>query len=102
MAIVAWGQTIERTLGDNPTQLPDMLSRWVAQYTHGCNSLGNRPSASRIRTLEGRRPNEDVRNLAQGNAIASTVIESMDRVSEALSAMLGVAQYRQNVFIEDP
>ncbi|MEV4700209.1 hypothetical protein [Pseudomonas brassicacearum] len=26
MAIVAWGQTIERTLGDNPTHLPDMLA----------------------------------------------------------------------------
>ncbi|QGF93545.1 hypothetical protein GH769_09875 [Pseudomonas sp. CFSAN084952] len=89
LTIVAWGQTIERALGDNSTQLPDMIARWVDQYAHGCSSLDNRPSASWIRTLEGCRPNEDVRHWAQGNAIASTVIESMDKVSEALSAMLG-------------
>ncbi|MBD8235902.1 FUSC family protein [Pseudomonas fluorescens] len=39
LTIVAWGQTIERILSDNPKRLPGMLARFVDQHAHGCSSL---------------------------------------------------------------
>lgn len=56
LTIVAWGQTIERILSDNPKRLPAMQARFVDQHAHGCSSLET---------------------------------ESLDKVSEALSAMNG-------------
>lgn len=54
--IVAWGQTIERILSDNPKRSPGMLACFVDQHPHSCSSLET---------------------------------ESLDKVSEALSAMRG-------------
>lgn len=59
MTIVAWGQTIERILSDNPKRLPGMLARFVDQCVHCYSSLET---------------------------------ESLDKVSEALSAMRGASQ----------
>lgn len=39
LTIVAWGQTIERILSDNPKRLACMLARFVDQDAHGCSSL---------------------------------------------------------------
>lgn len=39
MTIVAWGQTIEHILSDNPKRLACMLARFVDQDAHGCSSL---------------------------------------------------------------
>ncbi|MBP5952733.1 FUSC family protein [Pseudomonas sp. P42] len=56
LTIVAWGQTIERIVGDNPKRLPGMLARFVDQHAPGCGSLET---------------------------------ESLNKVSDALSAMRG-------------
>ena len=39
LTIVAWGQTIERILSDNPKRLSEMLARFVDHHAHGCSSL---------------------------------------------------------------
>ncbi|WP_430715368.1 FUSC family protein [Pseudomonas rhodesiae] len=39
LTMVAWGQTIERILSDNPKRLRCMLARFVGQHAYGCSSL---------------------------------------------------------------
>ena len=88
MTIVAWGQTIERILSDNPKPLPDILARFVDHYAHSCSQMNNLSPTSCLRALEGCSPNEDLRDMGQTDTEASALIESLDKLSEAFSAML--------------
>lgn len=91
MTIVAWGQTIERIVGDNHQQLPEVLARFVDHYAHACSPMNHLSPTARLRALEGCAPNEDVRGIGQTDTVARELMGSLDKTSEAFSAMLGAS-----------
>lgn len=52
LTLVAWGQTLERIVGDTSLQLPDALTCFIDQYANGCSPLNHLSLAARRRTLE--------------------------------------------------
>lgn len=88
LTIVAWGQTTERILSEKSKQLPKVLAGFVDQYAHSCSSLNHLPPASRLKAMDSCVPNDEVRDLGQNDTVAGALIESLDKVSEAFSAML--------------
>ncbi|WP_251961777.1 FUSC family protein [Pseudomonas sp. Marseille-Q5299] len=91
LTLVAWGQTIERIVGDTSLQLPDALTCFIDQYAQGCNSLNHLSPAARRRTLEDCAPNKELRALGQTDRDARALMESLDKVSEALSVMFAAS-----------
>lgn len=91
LTIIAWGQTVERIVGNNPKQLPDLLASFVNRLAQGCNTLNHLSPSARLQTIEGCGPSEEARDLGQKDALASALIDSLDKVSEALSAMLAAS-----------
>jgi len=91
LTLVAWGQTIERIVGDKSLQLSDTLTCFIDQYAQGCNPLNHLSPAARRRTLEDCEPTEELRALGQADRVAHALMESLDQVSEALSVMLAAS-----------
>lgn len=91
MTIVAWGQTIERILGGNRQQLPDGLTGFVDHYADAYSPLSLLSPTARRRAIQGCVPNEAVRDMAKPNTAARALIEGLDKMSEAFSAMLGTS-----------
>ncbi|MFT2158178.1 FUSC family protein [Pseudomonas putida] len=91
LTLVAWGQTIERIVGDKSLQLSDTLTCFIDQYAQGSNPLNHLSPAARRRTLEDCEPTEELRALGQTDRVAHALMESLDQVSEALSVMLAAS-----------